>query len=119
MRFAESSQGVSSAELAALTAQVSGAQARVAALQKEREDWVSRNTEHHLEQRLRGLIEETERESEDLLGAWNDGVMEYAEFMAKYLGVRTKLAERKLKLDTFQEKLLQARLAAGASPSRG
>ncbi len=79
---------------------------------------MSRNTEYHLEQRLRALIEETERESGVILEQWNADVIEYSEFMPKYLAVRTKLAERKLKLDTFQEKLLQARLNTGASQSR-
>lgn len=72
---------------------------------------MSRNTEFHLEGRLRGLIEESERESMDLQEEWQSGVIEYNEFITKYLEVRAKIAERKLKLERFQEKLQRARLS--------
>lgn len=76
---------------------------------------MSRNTEYHLEVRLRALIEESERESQALQDQWNDGVIQYAEFIAQYLAVRSKIAERKLKLERFQEKLQRAKLTGSSS----
>lgn len=78
-------------------------------LREERAAWMARNTEFHLESRLVALIDEGERDSAQLVDEWRQGVVEYAEFMRKYVETRTRIAERKLKLDSFREKMQRAK----------
>jgi len=86
--------------------------ADVVRLRKVRSDWVGKNTESHLENRLVALIEEDEKLSLRIVDEWRSEQLAYSEFIIKFIEVRTRIAERKLKLDSFREKMQRAKMNA-------
>ena len=90
---------------------------KIEELKREQREWMTKNTEFHLESRLVGLIEEDERDSQSLIDEWRSGVVQYSEFIHRYIVIRTRIAERKLKLDSFREKMQRAKLAGAENKS--
>ncbi len=96
-------------DVGALQQEKAQLEAAVHDLKRERSDWMAKNTEFHLESRLVALIDEGERDSQALVDEWRAGDVQYPEFIARYIDARTKIAERKLKLDSFREKMQRAK----------
>lgn len=91
------------------TSTVEAFESEFEAQRKEQTDFTKRNTEFHLEIPLLPLIEEFEHESTVLVDDWRQCVVVYQEFMSKFVEMRTRIVELKLKLDSFREKMQRAK----------
>lgn len=73
-----------------------------------RTEWLSRNSEEQLARRLQDLVRDAESESEMLIRQFDENEIDYADFIRRYIDVRRRYAERKIKLIKIEEDLAHA-----------
>lgn len=104
--------------LARLEEKVRVAQQEVADLRKLQRDWLDRNSEEKLINRLRDAIQSSKNTCEELEKKLHNGETEYSEFMSKYISTQKQYHERRIKLQNFETQMQRRRASASAATQR-
>lgn len=89
--------------LAELREGIASMQQELDELQKQRDQWMEKNSSERLMERLRAAIAESESMSESLTKSMLSSSISFEEFLRQYIACRRKYHERYLKLEQLKQ----------------